>query len=73
VAKAPKPWYCKATDSWYVCRHGKQIPLCKGKANRTDNARAHGYKALPGQTDQNQRLLATASPVFHGLHRVLGS
>jgi hypothetical protein len=37
------------------------------------NARAPGHKVLPEQADQNQRLLATASPVFHVLHRVLGS
>src|SRR4029077_6694539 len=44
-----------------------------GSCSVQHNARAPGHKALPGQADQNQRLLATASPVFHVLHRVLGS
>jgi hypothetical protein len=44
-----------------------------GSCSVQHNAPAHGHKALAGQADQNQRLLATASPVFHVLHRVLGS
>ena len=34
-----------------------------------NNARAHGYKALPEQTDQNHRSVATPSPVLHLLDR----
>jgi hypothetical protein len=37
------------------------------------NARAPGHKALPELADQNQRSLASAGPVLHLLHRVLGS
>ena len=44
-----------------------------GSCSVQHNARAHRHKALPGQGDQNPRLLAPASPVFHVLHRVLGS
>ena len=49
---------------------------CAGQRRRQSvqhDARAPGHKALPEQADQNQRLLATGSPVFHVLHRVLGS
>jgi integrase len=29
--RIPKPWHRKATDSWYVCLDGKQVPLGRSK------------------------------------------
>ena len=46
---------------------GAQLGSCSCSVQ--NNARAHGYKALPEQTDQNHRSVATASPVVRLLHR----
>jgi integrase len=54
--KTPRPWYRSQTDTWYVCRHGKQVPLAKGKANKPAAQRAYfrlmaeGGDALPPPT-----------------------
>jgi hypothetical protein len=37
--KTPRPWYRKQDDTWYICRQGKQIPLCKGKDNKAEAER----------------------------------
>jgi integrase len=37
--KTPRPWYRTQNDTWYVCRHGKQIPLCKGRDNKAEAER----------------------------------
>jgi integrase len=38
--KTPRPWYRSQTDTWYVCKSGKQIPLSKGKDNKAEALRA---------------------------------
>lgn len=39
--KTPRPWYRKQNDTWYVCRNGRQIPLCKGKDNKAEAEKAY--------------------------------
>jgi integrase len=34
MGRRAKPWYRKANDSWYVYAAGKQVLLCRGRANR---------------------------------------
>lgn len=33
MARKPRPWYNRTTDSWCVTMHGKRINLAKGKAS----------------------------------------
>ena len=40
MRKPIKPWYRAYNDTWYVCLHGRQVPLAKGKANRKEAERA---------------------------------
>src|SRR5262245_5588231 len=39
--KMPRPWYRKQTDTWYICLHGRQVPLCKGKDNKAEAERVY--------------------------------
>ena len=39
--KTPRPWYRKQNDTWYICLHGQQIPLTKGKDNKAEAERAY--------------------------------
>lgn len=34
--RTPKPWFRSQNDTWYVCFHGKQIPLAKGKRSKRE-------------------------------------
>lgn len=36
MSRPASPWYRASNDSWYFQNNGKQIFLCKGKANRTE-------------------------------------
>jgi integrase len=50
MRKPGKPWYRSFNDTWYVCFHGQQIPLARGKDNKADAERAF------------HRLMADGSP-----------
>src|SRR5262245_39605059 len=39
--KTPRPWYRKQNDTWYICLHGQQVPLCKGKDNKAQAEKAY--------------------------------
>ena len=36
MSRPSKPWYLASRDSWCVYINGKQVTLCKGKANRNE-------------------------------------
>ena len=36
--KRPRQWYRKQNDTWYICLHGQQIPLIKGKDKKAERA-----------------------------------
>ncbi len=55
-------WLMSRCPSSTGAQHGA------GTCSVQNNARAHGYKALPEQTDQNHRSVANPSQVFHLLH-----
>jgi integrase len=40
MARPSSPWYREDRDAWYVNHGGKQVRLCKGKANRKEAYRA---------------------------------
>ena len=60
--KTPRPWYRSQTDTWYVCRHGKQIPLAKGKANRAE-AQAAYFRLMAADAEAPPPSLFAAAQV----------
>ena len=36
MGRPSKPWYLASRDSWCIHKDGKQVTLCKGKANRKE-------------------------------------
>lgn len=52
--KTPRPWYRSQTDTWYICRNGRQVPLCKGKDNKAEAQRV--YFRLMAQEENAPKL-----------------
>lgn len=75
MAKTAGPWYRKQGDAWYVCVHGKQILLAKGKANRAEATKAFHRLMLEGGQQPKGAAALTVAEVcdlfLEDLHRRL--